>query len=385
MGLGVQSGNMSFLNLHNSAKIIVVALALAVTWQSHAWAKLGYWEDVVFPPKSFGRPHGVSLVEVKEGLLATWFSAAQETGSEAQIFGARWIKKKGAWTKPFVIVDKNYTKSLGNTALFRDDDGIIWLFFAAVRVGGWSGSMIDYIQSKDDGKTWSKGVNLVGWPGNLPRNAPIKTGDHEMLAPFYVDFWAGAGIVGSYMAKIKYKDGNIINYSYSSLEDKRAIQPALVKMPSGRIVLLARDTEDKNIWRAFSDDNGTTWTKASRILLPNPGSAICAIYVKDVDAILVVYNHSREKRDPISLAVSRDGEKTFKRIANLATAEEGVKTKFAYPAMLQTSDGLIHIIWSHKGRDTLKHIMFNVDWLRWKLISPRLGPWKAKEPRFREE
>ena len=372
-------------SLHKYVKIVGVALALALAWQSYAWAGSGFWEDLVFAPKSFGRPHGVSLVEVKEGLLATWFSAPQEAGSDAQIFGARWIKKKGAWTKPFVIVDKNYTKSLGNTALFRDDDGIIWLFFAAVRVGGWSGSMIDYMQSKDDGKTWSEGTNLISWPGNLPRNIPVKTADHEMLAPFYVDFWLEAGIVGSYTAKINYKNGDIVKYSYSSLENKKAIQPTLVKLPNGRIVLLARDTEDKNIWRAFSDDNGTTWTKAQRISLPNPGSAVSAIYVKEVDAILVTYNHSRKKRDPISLGISRDGGKTFKRIANLATSEEGVETKFAYPAMLQTSDGLIHIIWSHRGRATLKHVIFNVDWLRWKIKSPELGPWKISKPQFREE
>lgn len=365
-------------------KLCLVSVAISFT-PAFSVAADGLWQDVVFERHTFGRPHGASLVEVREGILATWFSSKAETGSDAKIFGARWSKKTGEWTKPFVIIDSDYSKSVGNTALFRDDDGIIWLFFAAVRIGGWSGAMVDYVQSRDDGKTWSEGKNLVGWPGNLPRNLPIKIGDHEMLAPLYVDFWEGAGITGAYLARIRYKDGVIIEKNYSSIDTNEAIQPAVVKLRDGKILLLARDIGKKNIWRSYSYDNGKTWTPAKRTELPNPSSAIAALYVEELDMVLVAYNHSNEIRNPLTLAVSENGGQSFKVIYNLGSRRNNRLLTYSYPTLLMTSDKLIHVIWSHERRATLKHLIFNLDWLKKQKVSNRKGTRRSRVFPYKEE
>ncbi len=350
---------------------VVAAILVAACLSSTGWAdsqKSFFRSDLVFPPKGFGRPHGASLIEIKDGnLLVSWFSSEIETGDDAQIFGSYWEKATGKWEKPFTIVPSDYSKSLGNTALFRDDDQIIWLFFAAVQVGGWSGSMVDYIQSNDDGKSWNQGKRLVGWLGNLPRNMPIKTGDHQLLVPLFIDFWYEVGLTGSYTASIKYDHGKIIEKHYASLQDKDAIQPTVVKLPNGSILLLARDKSGRFIRRAYSHDNGKSWVDESITTLPNPDSAIAAIYVEELKAVLLVYNHSLNKRNPLSMALSFDNGKTFERIDDLEYDKENPDATFSYPVLLRTEDGLIHAVWSHSNRDTLKHVYFNVEWLQQKL------------------
>ncbi len=341
----------------------LVTLALLLT-TTPAFAAPFFGEDVVFPAKGFGRPHGASLIERNDGsLMATWFSSKVETSSDAVIFGANWNRVTGEWTTPRPIVNERYSKSLGNTALFRDDDGRIWLWFAAVFAGGWSGAMVDYTVSDDDGQTWSPGKRLVWWPGNLPRNPPLDVGDHEMLLPLFVDFWYETDLVGSYTARIRYRNGQVVKTTYASLDDTDAIQPTLVPLPDGRILLLARDKGEVAVKRSWSSDGGLSWAPVSNTSLPNPGAAVAAIYVGELDAVLLCYNHSSNMRDPLSLAVSTDGGASFTRIADLATKPGDPESSFAYPALLRTKDGLIHAIWTHDKRATLKHVRFNVDWL----------------------
>ncbi len=340
-----------------------------------------YLADNVSSPKGGGKPHGSSIVELENGdLLATWFSTEDETSRDTNIYGANWNRETGKWSVPRVIVGAGYAKSIGNTTLFRDDDGIIWLFFAAVQIGGWSGAMVDYVQSHDGGKTWGDGKRFVGWPGNLPRNIPIKIGDHEALVPLFIDFWYEVGLTGSYTAKIKYKDGEVLSKEYASLEGADPIQPTIVKLPNGKILLLARDKGKKFIHKAYSDDNGDSWSKPEHTRLPNPDAAISAIFVEEVNSVLLVYNHSNEGRNPLSLAVSGDGGKSFRRVADIAYYPEDIKITFSYPTLLRTSDGMIHAIWSHSGRATLKHVRFNVDWLKQVMDKPVLGETEVSRP-----
>ncbi|MBF0292682.1 MAG: exo-alpha-sialidase [Nitrospinae bacterium] len=331
-----------------------------------------FGSDFVFPPKSHGRPHGASIVETDNGkLLATWFSAKEETDSDAEIYGSIHDPVTAKWSAPFTIVPKTYTKSVGNTALFRDDGGLIWMFFAAVRFGGWSGAMVDYTQSRDGGLTWSEGKNLVAWPGNLPRNPPVRVGPDEMLVPLFVDFWYEAGLVGSYTALIKHKDGVPLEKTFASLDDSDAIQPTAVKLADGRFLLLMRDKTDKFIRRSWSKDNGRTWSPVTATTLPNPGAGICAMYVEEAGVVLVAYNHSRKGRNPLSLAVSGDGGETFRKIADLESRPGDTTASFDYPAMTRSKNGMIHIVWTHDNRATLKRVWFNVEWLKEKMGKTR--------------
>lgn len=241
--------------------------------------------------------------------------------------------------------------------------------------------MVDYVTSSDDGKTWSEGSTLVWKLGNLPRNPPIRIGDHKMLVPLFTDFIYEINMVGSYTALLKYRDGEILEKSFARLDDYDSIQPAIVKLPDGRILLLARDKSDRFIRRSYSNDNGGSWAAVTITSVPNPGSAISAIFVEEIGSVLLAYNHSRKSRNPLSLAVSTDGGRVFRRITDLEYKPEDKNAAFSYPTLLRTKDGLIHAIWSYDNRATLKHVRFNVDWLKERMDNPKPEHGKNVESR----
>ena len=109
---------------------------------------------------------------------------------------------------------------------------------------------------------------------------------------------------------------------------------------------------------AFSSDQGKTWSNLKATSLPNPNSGTDAVTLKDGRQVLV-YNHvtkeSREwggSRSPLNVAISDDGQ-TWKELAIL---ENTPKAEFSYPAVIQTSDGKIHITYTWK-REKIKHVV----------------------------
>ncbi|MDH5509120.1 MAG: exo-alpha-sialidase [Nitrospinota bacterium] len=360
-----------------SASITAAILMVALLWAQSAWSARGVsyykWSNL-YSPKSEGKPHGSSMVELPGGdILATWYAATEETNSEAQIFGAVWSRKKWAWGKPYVIIPRGYSKSVGNTSLYMDDEGIIWLFFAAVRIGGWSGSNIDYVQSRDGGKTWTEGETLVSSLGHLPRNRPVRLSKGRMLAPFFIDFWYEANMVGSYTMIIDHHDGKIRKTHSFHLDDHDAIQPTLAQLPDGMILMLARDKSNRFIRRSYSEDGGRTWAPMTMTDIPNPGSAVDAIYVKELDIVLLVYNPSHLASNPLTLAFSKDGGRVFEKIVDLAGDRWGKLVAYNYPTILQTREGLFHILWSNKNRESLKHAVFDIQWLKDSIQNARLS------------
>ena len=86
--------------------------------------------------------------------------------------------------------------------------------------------------------------------------------------------------------------------------------------------------------------------------LPNPNSGIDAVTLRD-GRQLVIYNHTTRGRTPLNLAVSRDGS-AWEAGMTLETAAG----EYSYPAVIQTSDGLVHITYTWK-RVRIKHVVID--------------------------
>ena len=83
--------------------------------------------------------------------------------------------------------------------------------------------------------------------------------------------------------------------------------------------------------------------------LPNPNAGIDAVTLKD-GRHLVVYNHTTRGRSPLNVAISKDGVDWKPAL----TLEEEAGQEFSYPAVIQTSDGSVHLTYTWK-RKRIKH------------------------------
>lgn len=145
----------------------------------------------------------------------------------------------------------------------------------------------------------------------------------------------------------------------------KLIQPTFLVHSQKRLQLLARPNgsgPDTRIAQTWSDDGGLTWGPITDTTLPNNNSAIDAVTLKD-GRHLLVYNHStrndtiggRKGRGILTVAMTRNGI-DWEAAAVLEYRTGAVQ--YSYPAVIQTSDGLVHITYSwHRKR--IKHVVID--------------------------
>ena len=139
--------------------------------------------------------------------------------------------------------------------------------------------------------------------------------------------------------------------------DFAAIQPTILRLPKNRLLALCR-TKQGCLAQTSSDDEGFGWSELKRSPLPNPDSGVDAVTLAD-GRHLLVYNPTDRKpgspgRGLLGIALSEDG---FKWRAAL-TLENEPGEEFSYPAVIQTSDGLVHTTYTWK-RQRIKHAVID--------------------------
>src|SRR5437879_10005888 len=136
--------------------------------------------------------HGSSLIELDDGsLLVSWYAGGKEGASDSRILVRHSAAGGTHWEPPQIAVNPREcaaeswfsNKTLGNTVLFQDRENIVWLFYAAVEFGGWSGAHVDYKISRDRGRTCSESHRLNHGLGDVPRSKPVELGPHELFLP----------------------------------------------------------------------------------------------------------------------------------------------------------------------------------------------------------
>jgi predicted neuraminidase len=110
------------------------------------------------------------------------------------------------------------------------------------------------------------------------------------------------------------------------------------------LLALGRTRQNKRIFRVESLDGGRSWGELMLTDLPNPNSGTDAVTLAD-GRHLLIYNHSEHSRSPLNIAVSIDGT-SWTPAVTLET-EPG---EFSYPAIIQASDGKVHVTytWNRK-------------------------------------
>ena len=325
----------------------------------------------IFQPGSqpFQHCHAATLVEsAGGGLLAAWFGGAHEGHADVAIWLARC--QAGQWQAPVKIAAMPGVP-LWNPVLFNDRAGTLWLFYKiGPAIPAWTGACI---RSTDDGLHWSRPTLLPAGLLGPSKNKPLLLSNGDILCGSSVETWRSwAGWVeisrdggetwqrfGPIALPTRYPE-EVDAVHRLDLPDDFAgvIQPTVWEYAPGRLKMLLRASQPVGfICHSLSDDYGRTWTAPVPTALCNPNSGIDAVRLAD-GRIALVYNPSRTERTPLAVALSEDNGLTWPRQRLL----ESGPGEFSYPAIIQASDGLLHVVYTHQ-RTTIQHVVLDAEWI----------------------
>jgi len=316
----------------------------------------GLKEGFIYESASFPECHASTLVELSGGkLMAAWFGGTHEKNPDVTIWAA--VYEDDNWGPMRELADGIQNDSLRypcwNPVLFQHRNGTLYLFY---KVGpnprDWWGEMK---YSLDDGETWSYAERIP--KGNIGpvRAKPIELDNGDLLCPSSLEYIGGNWKVHMETYRPSTNFWGKIQVDPNTRFD--AIQPTILRHSEKDLQILCRSRQNR-IVEATSSDNGRTWSAFSASQLPNPSAGIDGLTLSYGQQVLV-YNPTEDgpnDRAKLNLAYSVDG-KNWNDILKL---EDQLTGEFSYPAIIQTSDGLLHITYTWK-RQRIKHMIVKVE------------------------
>lgn len=309
--------------------------------------------ELIFTEAPFKECHASTLIETNDrSLLAAWFGGTHERNKDVEI----WVSEKqnGKWLAPKSVANGIINDTLRypcwNPVLFRSPDGKLSLYY---KVGPnpreWWGMVI---HSVDEGKSWSTPEKLPDGILGPIKNKAITLSSGVILSPSSIETnteeWH-AHIERSTDGGTTWEKINI-----DQTNPAKVIQPTLLTYSGGKIQALLRSNQNV-IMESWSADEGKSWSTLAKTRVLNPNSGIDAVTLKSGLQVLV-YNPRKaggdwvNGRNKLNVAVSENG-KSWQDVALLEDQPSG---EFSYPAIIQTSDGLVHITYTY-NRKTIKH------------------------------
>ena len=184
-----------------------------------------------------------------------------------------------------------------------------------------------------------------GWQ---TRSKPI-IHNGRIILPIYADVYQ--------LTIMAYTDDNGKSWNFSNpIVAGANIQPTIIANKNGDLLAYMRDNGlyPKKVLLSVSKDMGKTWSIPQDLELPNPGSAIDVVKLKNGN-ILMVYNNDDENRYSLALNTSLDGINWN----NEQTIYYNPKYPPSYPAMIVDKSGNVHITFSGGDKDgTIEHYTF---------------------------
>ena len=303
--------------------------------------------------------HAATLVEIiPNQLMAAWFGGKYEGAKDVGIYFSVYKDKK--WSVPQNLIRpaivKGDTLPCWNPVLFKSKSENLYLFY---KVGKnpreWFGAMIT---SKDNGATWST-------PKYLPEGmlGPIKNKPVEVVP--------GVILCGSSTESTETNQWRVHVETYTEATDSwektavadqkqfDVIQPTFLVHSNAIIQMLSRSKHNKII-TSWSRDNGRNWAETDSLNVVNSNSGIDALTLSKKSFLLVNNPLPQGKdwfngRNILDVEYSANGI-SWKKLFDLENQKEG---EFSYPAIIRTSDGKIHVLYTY-NRKYIKHVAFDV-------------------------
>jgi predicted neuraminidase len=390
-------------------KAVALLLPLAV-----CAAEPVFRAELVFPLEHWHN-HSSSIVELPNGeLFICWYNGSGERrADDVKIEAARLPRGASAWGPRFTLADvPNFPDA--NPALFLDSKQRLWLIWPTIVANEWHTALLQYrITSRYPDHTarprWDVAEPLLFIPRNfaarvkealaphlaaaldprqkvwletniarsadkyfsrmgwMPRVHPLELPSGRILVPLYSDGYDFSLIAIT-------DDGGATWTSSEPLVGFGGVQPSLVRRRDGTLLAYMRDNgpPPKRVLTSLSRDHGVTWSAVVDTDIPNPGSSVEVIALRD-GTWAMVYNDTETGRHSLVIALSDDEGLTWKwkRHIELDTRGKGAGS-FHYPSVIQSRDGLLHVTYSYflnhlpegAPRKSIKHAAFNLEWVR---------------------
>lgn len=365
-------------------------------------------EQNIFPLQG-KHVHASSIIQCPNGdLLACWFHGSGErTANDVQVQGARLRHGQKAWSPVFLMADTPGFPDC-NPVLFVDGRRRLWLIWVTVLDNQWHRSLLKYRLSSDfqnDGPPhWQWQDVLLMKPGNefavvadsafaalnqeepqwaeyaptyekmlreasrdsfkrllgwMSRTHPLTLPNGRILLPLYSDgFNFGLIAISDDDGEHWRPSAPIVGFGSS--------QPTLVLRQDGSLIAYLRDDGDppKRVQFSTSVDQGLSWSAARDTDIPNPGSSLEVLRLKN-GCWLMIYNDTEEGRHSLTAGLSDDEGKSWKWRRPIARSAANEKS-YAYPSVIQSADGLIQVTFSYAAgtEETIRHVIFNEAWVR---------------------
>jgi len=389
--------------VRKNALVWVAMLAWAIAVQ----AGEGLEAELIFPLQS-KHVHSSSIVQAPNGdLLVCWYHGSGERwADDVVIQGARRVVGSKTWGPVFLMADTPDLPDC-NPVLFIDRRQQLWLFWVVVRANRWEQSILKYrISSHYQGSgppQWDWQDIIILKPGDrfaraikadfdslgleeglwaeyappfrrlieeaakdpvkrqtgwMTRTHPLVLPSGRILLPLYSDgFVVGLVAISD--------DGGRHWRASLPIVGAGPSQPSLLRRRDGTLVAYLRDDGPKpgRIQLSVSKDNGETWSVARDTDIPNPGSSVEAVVLRD-GRWLMAFNDVEDGRYSLAVALSDDEGRTWRWKRHLEL-DPHHKSAFAYPSVIQGADGRVHVTYSYQvsGGESIKHVSFEPDWI----------------------
>jgi predicted neuraminidase len=358
--------------------------------------------ELIFPQEKWHN-HASSVVELPNGdLFACWYHGSGERQADDVIVeAARLPKGAKQWQARFTLADTPQFPDT-NPALFIDSKQRLWLMWQVILANDWHTALTKYRVSSDYQKPgpprWEINEDLLFIPRNfaasvkrqieaLPpatdeRGTAWRTRMLERSADKYfsrMGWMTRAHLVelptGRIIAPL-YSDG--YSFSLMAITDDFGktwtssepivgagnIQPTIARRKDGTLFAYMRDNgpAPKRVHMASSRDEGNTWSAPVDTDIPNPGSGLEVMNLRD-GSWAMIYNDTERGRSSLAVSISDDEGRTWKWTRHLEKAAEG---QFHYPSIIQTRDGSLSATYSYftKEGKSIKHARFNIAWVK---------------------
>lgn len=388
--------------------VLIVCLLMGWGWMpaARAGSCLTVLErNDLFPPQQ-RHVHSSTLVESPAGgLLAAWFHGSGErTAADVELQAAWRPAGAVAWGPVFPLVDTPGFPDC-NPVLYRDGTDRLWLFWIVVRAARWEESLTMYQRSVDwpEGAEprWERQGVVLLKPGEefasvleagLKALAPTE-GLWSSYARKYTQLVVEAAKdpakrqigwmtrtppisdgVGGFLLPL-YSDGFNISLVAWSRDDGRSwecsepitglgnVQPSLVRRRDGEVLAYMRDNGNppQRVMVSSSGDGGRTWSPALDDELPNPGSSLQVIVLRQGPWVMVL-NDTEDGRHRLTAYLSSDEGRSWALGAVLEEAEPG-RGSYSYPTVIQSADGLMHVTYSCRDEagGRIRHAVVRLD------------------------